>query len=62
MTEKEKNQETKKVILTDKKIEQLVRQPALETQISKSQDGKWIVHKTIITDIKPVAYFEKVLG
>ena len=59
MAEKPKE---KQVILTNQKVEQLSRQPVLETQITKSQDGKWIVHKTIITDIKPVAYFEKVLG
>jgi len=59
----EKNKQNKKeVILSSRKIEQLSRQPILETQIGKSEDGKWIVHKTIITDIKPVSYFEKVLG
>jgi len=35
--------------------------PITETQISKSKDGKYIIHKTIITDIKPVKYYEKVL-
>lgn len=38
------------------------RAPILETQVSKSKDGRWLIHKTIITDIKPVRYFEKVLG
>lgn len=55
-------QTEKQAILSTQKIEQLSRQPVLETQVAKSQDGKWIVHKTIITDIKPVAYFAKVLG
>ncbi len=55
-----KNQEVAK--LSNIKIEQLSRQPILESSISKSEDGKWIIHKTIITDIKPVSYFEKVLG
>lgn len=35
--------------------------PLIETHISKSKDGKYIIHKTVITDIKPVAYYEKVL-
>ncbi len=35
--------------------------PIIETQISKSKDGRWVIHKTIITDIKPVAYFEQVV-
>ncbi len=48
--------------LSNIKIEQLSRQPILESSISKSEDGKWIIHKTVITDIKPVSYFEKVLA
>jgi len=36
-------------------------EPITETQISKSKDGKYIIHKTIITDIKPVKYYEKIL-
>lgn len=35
--------------------------PILETHISKSKDGKYIIHKTVITDIKPVTYYQKVL-
>ena len=35
--------------------------PIVETQISKSKDGKYVIHKTIITDIKPVKYWEKVM-
>jgi len=37
------------------------RPPLIETKISKSKDGKWLIHRTIITDIKSVAYFEQVL-
>ena len=40
--------------LSDKKIEQLNKQPIVETRINRSEDGKWVVHKTTITDIKPV--------
>ena len=35
--------------------------PILETQISLSKDRKYVIHRTIITDIKPVKYMEKVL-
>ena len=38
------------------------RAPILETKISKSKDGRWLIYRTIITDIKPVKYFEKVLS
>lgn len=34
----------------------------LKTHISKSKDGKYIIHRTVITEIKPVGYFEKVVG
>lgn len=43
------------------KIEQLNKQPILETGTSVSEDGKWVIHKTIITDIKPIGYLEKVM-
>jgi len=43
------------------KIEQLNRQPIIETAINISEDRKWVIHKTIVTDIKPVTYLEKVM-
>jgi len=55
------NQNTKPK-LSDVKIEQLNKQPILETSIQLSEDKKWIVYKTIITDIKPASYLQKVLG
>ena len=58
----EEQQETEPVVLGEKKLAQLSKQPIIESYVTKSQDGKWIVHKTTITDIKPVTYFEKVLG
>lgn len=54
--------ENKPVVLGEKKIAQLSKQPIIESFVMRSQDGKWIVHKTTITDIKPVSYFEKVLS
>jgi len=47
---------------TEQKSEDRKRnEPIIETQISKSKDGRWVIHKTIITDIKPVTYFEQVI-
>lgn len=37
------------------------RAPIVETKINRSKDGKWIIHKTVITDIKPVGYYRQVL-
>ena len=49
------------VELSERKIEDLNKQPIVETSIRKSEDGKWIIHKVSITDIKPVNYLEKVM-
>ena len=48
--------------MNKKRLEELNKQPIVETSIRRSEDGKWVVHKTTITDIKPVTYFEKVLA
>lgn len=36
--------------------------PIVETNISLSEDKKWIIHTTRIVDIKPVNYMKKVMG
>lgn len=35
--------------------------PIVETQLGLSKDKKYVIHRTIITDIKPVKYWEKVM-
>ena len=47
--------------LTPTKIEQLNKMPIIETSVGNSDDGKWVIHKTTITSIKPIKYFGKVL-
>ena len=46
---------------TEKKLEQLKNMPIVETKILKSKDGKFVMHKTVITDIKPTNYYQAVL-
>jgi hypothetical protein len=64
--EKQKNkpEESKEICkcFSQQKIEQLSRQPIIETIVAVSEDKKWLIHKTIITDIKPLGYYEKVIG
>jgi len=48
--------------LTNKKEEQLRKMPLIEFHARKSKDGKYIVHQTIFTDIKPTKYYEKVVA
>lgn len=63
-TKQEQNTQQKYMTLelSAVKIEQLSKQPIIESALSVSEDGKWVIHKTIITDIKPRSYFEKVMA
>ena len=47
--------------LTNKKEDQLKKMPLIETKMSKSKDGRLVIHKTIITDIKPTEYYKAVM-
>lgn len=47
--------------LTNKKEEQLKKQPIIESRMFRSEDGNFFVTKTVITEIKPISYVEKVL-
>jgi len=48
--------------LTNKKEEQLRQMPIINTKIAKSKDGKFLLHKTEIVTIKPLAYYEAVVS
>ena len=48
--------------LTEKKIEQLLKQPIIESRVTKSKDGQWVIHRTTVTDIKPIKYLEAVMN
>lgn len=43
------------------KITELERRPKTEQYYSWSDDGQYLIHKTIITDIKPASYMDKVM-
>ena len=47
--------------LSETKIEQLNKMPIIEVSIKKSVDGRYVIHKTTITDIRPIKYFEELL-
>lgn len=40
---------------------QLKRMPYIETRIEKSKCGKYVIHRTTITHVRPVAYYQAVL-
>lgn len=45
----------------ENKTKEYDNKPIVETQISKSKDGKYLLHVTKITDIKPIGYYQKVM-
>lgn len=46
--------------LSNTKEEQLKKMPIVEARVFKSKNGRLLIHKTIITDIKPVEYYKAV--
>ncbi len=54
-------EETQLLELTARKIQELNDQPVVESFMHISKDGKWFVHKTIITDIKSMSYIKTVM-
>lgn len=40
----------------------LPKQPIIESQVKTSNDGRWVIHRTVITDIRSASYLEKVLA
>ena len=48
--------------LTNKKEEQLRRMPIIQSRVSRSKNGRYIIQRTIITHIKPVEYYQAVLS
>ncbi len=47
--------------LSNKREEQLKQMPLMRSRVTKSKDGKFLIHKVEITTIKPAAYYEAVL-
>ena len=49
------------MVLTEKQEEQIRNMPIIEQKISKSKDGQYVIDKTVITWLKPIKYWEKVM-
>mgnify|MGYP001572900976 CR=1 FL=1 len=56
-----KMEQTQMLELTARKVQELNDQPVVESFMHISKDGKWFVHKTVITDIKPMSYIKTVM-
>ena len=46
---------------TAKKVEQLKKMPLIQTRIRRLKDSNLILHQTIISDIRPLEYYEAVV-
>jgi hypothetical protein len=45
----------------EKKLEQLRNMPLIESKVFKTPDARYIVHRTIISQVKPVEYYKAIL-
>ena len=48
--------------LSNKKEEQLRQMPLIKTRVSKSKDGRYLIHRTELIHIRPTAYYSAVLS
>jgi hypothetical protein len=48
--------------LTNKREEQLRRMPLIESKVSRSKDGRYLIHRTTFTFVRPTAYYEAILA
>lgn len=47
--------------LTNKREEQIRKMPLIEARLSKSKDGKYLIHRTIITYVRPMSYYKAIV-
>lgn len=50
------------MVLTAKQEMKLKDMPIIETRVIRSKDSKYLLHRTTITTIRPMTYYEAVLG
>lgn len=49
------------MVLTEKQEMAVKKMPYIQTQVYKSKDGKYLINRTVITTVKPVAYMQTIL-
>lgn len=50
------------MVLTKKQEQVIKKMPYIETKVSKSKDGQYLIHRTVITHVRPLSYYEAVLN
>ena len=61
MAKKQKSYEKSYEKYEEQNKEKLAKMPHIESKIFKSKNGGYMVHRTVITDIRPISYYEKVM-
>ncbi len=47
--------------MVDKALKKVGKMPYIESKVFKSKNGALLVHRTTITDVKPINYYKKVV-
>jgi len=47
--------------LTEKKVQQLKKMPLIQTRIRRIKDSNLILHQTVISDVRPIEYYQAVV-
>jgi hypothetical protein len=47
--------------ISEKKLEQLKKMPLIQTRIRRLKESSLILHQTIISDLRPIEYYEAVV-
>jgi len=47
--------------MSEKREKALKRMLIIRTDVFRSKDGKWLIHKTSITYIRPIAYYKAIV-
>jgi len=48
--------------LSSKKEEQLKKMPRIQSIIKASRNGRYIIQQTVITNVKPIEYYQTILA
>jgi len=49
------------MVIGKKKLDQLKKMPLIESKVFKTPDNKFLVHRTILSFVKPVEYFQAII-
>ena len=61
MAKKQKSYEKSYEKYEEQNKEKLAKMPHIESKVFKSKSGDYMVHRTVITDIRPTSYYEKAM-